>query len=67
MTPIAVGDGPSAIVASVEAVWVANTDAGTVSRIDPDTNRVVQTIDLGEAPAGLVVAGNLLWVTVQER
>jgi len=27
----------------------------------------VQTIDLGEAPAGLVVAGNLLWVTVQER
>ena len=67
VTPIAVGDGPSAIVASVEAVWVANTDAGTVSRIDPDTNRVVQTIDLGEAPAGLVVAENLLWVTVQER
>ena len=67
VTPIPVGDGPTAITVGVDAVWVANTGAGTVSRIDPGTNTVVETIEVGEAPAGLVVAESLLWVTVQER
>ena len=44
--PIQVGDG---------AVWVANTLDGTVSRIDPATNAVVATVQVGEGPAALAV------------
>jgi YVTN family beta-propeller protein len=45
-------------------VWVANAADGTVSRIDPGT-REVETIEIGNRPAGIVVADGLVWVTVQ--
>ena len=66
---IDVGDGPSAIAVGGDSVWVANTASGTVSRIDPETNtEIVETIEVGQAPAGLVARRrNLIWVTVQER
>jgi len=63
--PIPVGDGPSALATVAGSVWVANTGARTVSRIDPQTNEVVDTIDVGNAPVGLVAARGLLWVSVQ--
>jgi YVTN family beta-propeller protein len=47
------------------AVWVANSGDGTVSRIDPTTNNVVQTIGVGNAPAGIAVANGLVWVAAQ--
>jgi YVTN family beta-propeller protein len=43
---------------------VANTAAGTVSRIDPATNDV-ETIDVGNSPAGIAVYRGLVWVSVQ--
>ncbi len=63
--PIPVGDGPSGIAVGDGAVWVANTSSGTVSRIDPESNEVVETIELGNAAAGVVVVGDSIWVTVQ--
>jgi YVTN family beta-propeller protein len=36
-----------------------------VSRIDPQTNEVVATIDVGNAPSGLAFADGRLWLTVQ--
>ena len=65
ITQIAVGEGPTALAATTRAVWVANTAAGTVSRIDPETNDVVETVEIGNAPAGLAAAYGYLWVTVQ--
>ena len=62
---IAVGDGPSAIASGSGAVWVANTAARTVSRIDPATDEVVATIEIGNAPAGIVFSDGLVWVAVQ--
>jgi YVTN family beta-propeller protein len=47
------------------AVWVANTGDGTVARIDPARNEVVQSIVVGNAPAGLSVADGTVWVAVQ--
>lgn len=64
---ITVGAGPTALASGAGAVWVANTKAGTVSRIDPATNKVVATIKIGNAPAGLVVAEGYVWVTAQTR
>jgi YVTN family beta-propeller protein len=45
-------------------VWVTNQVAGTVSRIDPRTNKVVKTIQLGFSPHGLVGADGTVWVAV---
>ena len=47
---IDVGGDPSGIAVGGGAVWVANSFDGTVSRIDPQTNRVVQTIPVGVTP-----------------
>ncbi len=54
-TTIDVGEAPSAIAVGEHAVWVANSGDGTVSRIDPATNTVVETIDVGGSPAGIAV------------
>jgi YVTN family beta-propeller protein len=67
MLPIPVEDGPTAVAVGPGAVWVANRAAGTISRIDPTTQRVVRTIDVGNAPTGLTYASGLLWVAVQAR
>ena len=40
----AVGGSPSGVAAGLNALWVANTDDGTVSRFDPRTFAVQQTI-----------------------
>ena len=55
------------VAVGADAIWVANTAAGSVSRIDPATKDVVETIEIGNAPTGIVVAAGLVWVTVQAR
>jgi YVTN family beta-propeller protein len=62
---IAVGRGPTAVAVGSGAVWVSNTADATVSRIDSAANEVVETIEIGNAPYGLVVNGDLVWVAVQ--
>jgi len=64
--PIPVGDGPTSVAFGADAVWVANSAAGTVSRVDPETN-AVETIEVGNSPAGIAVHGGLVWVSVQDR
>jgi YVTN family beta-propeller protein len=63
--PIEVGDGPTAVAFGAGAVWVANTAAGTVSRIDPETNEVSETVETGNAPAGIAVSNGVVAVSVQ--
>lgn len=62
MTTISVGQEPLGISATREAVWVANSGDGTVSRIDPDTNEVVATIELGGAPEEVAANERTAWV-----
>lgn len=62
VTSIAVPDGGE-IAVGEGAVWVASFGARTVSRIDPQTNRVVATVRVGEGagndlhPGGVITAG----------
>jgi len=44
------------------AIWVTNFGDGTVSRIDPQTNRVVATIPVGRGPTGVAVGEGAVWV-----
>jgi YVTN family beta-propeller protein len=50
---LAYGDG---------SVWAVDRADGTVSRIDPATRAVVQTIGVGTDPAAVTVTGGGVWV-----
>jgi YVTN family beta-propeller protein len=45
-------------------VWVTDRRSGTLSRIDPGTNTVVETIALGFHPQGITVDGDDVFVTI---
>jgi YVTN family beta-propeller protein len=64
-TTIQVGGGPTGVAVGNGAVWVANSDDGTISRIDPGKRRVVATIVVGNRPAGVVVAGDRVFASIQ--
>jgi len=51
LASIAVGSRPGTPAAGLGAVWIPNTGDGTVSRIDPASNRVVATLRVGDAGA----------------
>ncbi len=65
---IPVGEAPSGVVDAYGAVWAANEHSGSVSRIDPETNRVVATIKLeapsSNGPLAVAAAAGTIWVSV---
>src|SRR5262249_44468385 len=61
---IAVGSRPRGVAWGDGSVWVANSGDGTVSRIDPHTDRVAATIRVGQSPQALVVTAGAVWVSV---
>jgi len=42
-------------------VWVANGLRGTVSRIDPESNAVVRTVQVGNGPSGIAAGFGSVW------
>src|SRR5688572_21870829 len=58
--------GSQAMVASsdFEALYVANVDHGTVSRVDPGASRY-DTIEVGLEPTRIARAGNRVFVTLR--
>jgi YVTN family beta-propeller protein len=61
-----VGQTPTAVAFGEGAYWVANTNAngGTVSRIDPASKTVTDTITgVGHGPSGIAVGNGFVWVT----
>jgi peptide/nickel transport system substrate-binding protein len=59
---IGVGNGPAAVAVGEGAVWVANRDDGTVSRIDPATNAVSDTVGVGGSPTAIATGHGALWI-----
>ena len=64
LTTIEVGPRPLFLSAGEGAVWVINQGDGTVSRIDPKTNRVAATIEVGVVGSGgdIDAGGGRVWV-----
>jgi virginiamycin B lyase len=56
------GTGASYLAVGDDAVWVDDELGKAVSRIDPDTNRVVTTIDLDFKPAQMAAGFGSIWV-----
>ncbi len=56
-------DQPEWITSGFGSVWVTRDEAAAVERIDPETNEVVASIDVGAHPcAGIVAAYDAVWV-----
>ncbi len=58
-TPI--GRSPVLLILAFGSLWANGEGVGALTRIDPDTNRVVATIR-ARAGGGMVAAGGSLWV-----
>ena len=57
------GLAPSAIAAGGGAIWVADEEGNTVSRIDAHSG-AAKAIPVGNGPAGLAVGAGSVWVTL---
>ena len=64
---IPVGRGATAVAVGLGNVWVANSVDHTISRIDPRTNAVVETIDVGARPEDVTVDDDAVWVAADAR
>ena len=63
---IDVGLMPLETLTAFESIWVPNHHSASVSRIDPLTNAVTATIEIGDGtgdPYGLAAGDRLVWVT----
>jgi YVTN family beta-propeller protein len=60
---IKVGKGPDGVAVSGGHVFVANQQAGTLSVIDPEANKVTgDPIDAGARPDGVVAGKGVVWL-----
>jgi YVTN family beta-propeller protein len=60
---VRVPQGPLGIAAGAGAVWVVSFWTRTLSRIDPETRRVVKQIPVGEGPLAVAAGAGGVWVT----
>jgi YVTN family beta-propeller protein len=55
------------VAVGTDSVWVTNPRKGTVSRIDPQTGRVLATIEVDKSPMVLTVGEQAVWVLCWEK
>jgi ABC-type transport system substrate-binding protein/class 3 adenylate cyclase/streptogramin lyase len=60
---VPVGARPVAMTSGAGALWVANLDDQSVTRVDPSSQQAVRAIPIGDAPTGLASTRTAVWVT----
>jgi len=60
---VRVGASPAAVAGQGRAIWVASSGANSVSRLDPRSFDVRQTIPVGDGPSGIAIGRGAVWVT----
>jgi DNA-binding SARP family transcriptional activator/ABC-type transport system substrate-binding protein len=58
----ALGKSPSDVAAGASSIWVTSGDEQTVSRVDPDTGKVRQTIQVGSGASSIAADDHGVWV-----
>ena len=64
MRTIPLAFGAAGIAFGRGSIWVSNGVQGTLTRVDPQTNRVTETIALGNPAQNLATGADGVWVTV---
>jgi YVTN family beta-propeller protein len=59
---VRVGKRPVAVAVGEGGVWVANSESGTVTRLDPATGKFRDTIGVGADPNDIAVGFGSVWV-----
>jgi DNA-binding SARP family transcriptional activator/DNA-binding beta-propeller fold protein YncE len=54
----------SAVAVGANSVWLTNDQASTLTRIDPETLRILKVIQLPAAPESIAIDAGLVWVSV---
>jgi YVTN family beta-propeller protein len=62
VTTVKVGFSPCAEIGAYGSLWVANYASSTLSRVDPQTNKVTGTVRVGSEPCGLAAGAGAIWV-----
>jgi YVTN family beta-propeller protein len=60
---VPVGARPVALTAGAGALWVANLDDQTVTKVDVASRQAERTIPIGGAPTAVAATGTAVWVT----
>jgi len=60
---VQVGARPVAITSGAGALWVANLDDRSVTRVDVSSRQAVRNIPIGDAPTALAATRTAVWVT----
>jgi YVTN family beta-propeller protein len=60
---IPLGAAPNAITSGAGSLWASMSNRDSVSRIDPATDTIQQTIGVGSGPTGIAFGGGFVWVT----
>jgi ABC-type transport system substrate-binding protein/class 3 adenylate cyclase/streptogramin lyase len=60
---VPVGARPVAITSGAGALWVANLDDRSVTRVDLSTREFVRNIPIDDAPTALAATRDIVWVT----
>jgi virginiamycin B lyase len=61
--PLAFVDGNQTIVASSDSIWALSDGKTTLTRVDPEENRIVAETRLPSGCASILFAENALWVS----
>jgi YVTN family beta-propeller protein len=65
--PVDVGRGPIGLAVAGSTLWVANSDDGTVSRVDTAAGRRVGAdVTVGKGPIAVATSGDDVWVLNQD-
>jgi YVTN family beta-propeller protein len=62
VTDVQVGDTPFGLASADGYLWVANIKSKDIWLIDPSTDQVIRTLNIGVEPWSFAVDGNTVWV-----
>jgi streptogramin lyase len=65
--PVGPAESEGGIAVSEDAVWLVTDARGKLSRIDPQTNTVVATVEVPAGSAAVLYGDGALWVTTPAR
>jgi YVTN family beta-propeller protein len=62
VTTLDIDGEPAGVAVGAEFAWVTDATEGTVEQVDPEANRVVGSLKVGNGPGGVAVAFDAVWV-----